>query len=454
MDDNKNLTGDKNFPIAVPPADTGWRDMRRRLDDEMPEGTAIINKNHHESRPLNKLSRLLILLVLFSLAGYMVIVVSNKKNENKLTTIAGGYSNKNEKDTITAVPITDNGNEITAYPEQRSEFVAGKIKYKTNRNTSIAIKSSNYSNIATKSRPLKTAKGKNDKTKQEKITNPVPADNTIDKSSVAESANMDKNKPTSLALITAPKTKVEKKPDSLASVTPPSPETREWKLKGGLSWSFQVPTASTGEYFTGANTKSQPYTIFLPGAWIQAEQERHLLTFELDPFASNLLPQHPFRTFSTYESISDTTVITVQTRTLQKLFGASAGLGYAYNVSGSWWLGGGLQFFWWREAVASSTGEIQKVPTNGSPSVITSFKVNYAIEDEWSYFSKFQACINTEGIYKVEKWQAGLRMGLGFTPLAKNEGPSHPLRFDLFYRLKLFNIKAGNEKKQAGFWSH
>jgi len=85
--------------------------------------------------------------------------------------------------------------------------------------------------------------------------------------------------------------------------------------------------------------------------------------------------------------------------------------------------------------------------------VISPFNVNYAIEDEWSYFSKFQACINAEGIYKMEKWQAGLRMGLGFTPLAKNEGPSHPLRFDLLYRIKLFNIKTGNEKKQAGFWS-
>ncbi len=474
MDDKKYLTGESNLPISVPPADTGWADMRKRLDDEMPAEPAIIHNNGRVS--VRKLSRLLILLLAFSLAGFMVMVVSN----NKLKTTPGNYSGKNEeeknsnefdnaksggtgnveakadqskKDSINAGSPAGDRNTTTPNKDQSGEIITGTSTFKSNGNISSTIKSSKNSNGVTKSRPLKAGKGKSDKNSGDKINTSEQPGIAIDNTSKPANNNAGKNNVSSPASIISNKPKDEKKSDSIAGLTPPSPEDEEWKLKGGLSWNLQVPTASTGEYFTGANTKSQPYTIILPGAWIQAQHEKHLLTFELDPFASNLLPQQPFRTFTTYESIPDTTVITVQTRTLQKLFGASVGLGYGYNISGNWWLGGGLQFFWWRDAVASSTGEIQKVPVNGSPPAITPFKLNYAIEDEWSYFSKFQACINAEGIYKVEKWQAGLRMGLGFTPLAKNEGPSHPLRFDLLYRLKLFNIKTANEKKQAGFWS-
>jgi hypothetical protein len=43
-------------------------------------------------------------------------------------------------------------------------------------------------------------------------------------------------------------------------------------------------------------------------------------------------------------------------------------------------------------------------------------------------------------------------MGIGITPLAKNEGPTQSLRLELLYRLKLFNIKTTEDKKRNAWF--
>jgi hypothetical protein len=237
--------------------------------------------------------------------------------------------------------------------------------------------------------------------------------------------------------------------DSLAANLETPGDDSRWKWMAGLSWTLQLPTTSGKGYFTGPDTKSQPYRLIIPGVYFQAQYEKHQMSAELNPFLSNMVPSKPFRANSETEVFPDTTVVKEQSRSLRKLFGASLGFGYANNVAGRWWLGGHVQFAWWRKAIATSAGDIKKYPSNGSPPVVLPFSETYRLENEWSNFSRNQLLLSGDAFYGAKKWQAGIRIGYGFTPLAKNEGPSHPLRLELMYRLRLFDF---NNEKQNEYW--
>lgn len=482
MDDKTKLTGETRFPIPVPSTDMGWEAMRKRLDDEMPEAAAIVTKKDAQPHTTNKLTRLLLLLLLFLVTGFVAVMMSKNKSGKGInpSTIPEKYSangkpkqdDKLNEENKPVGTIKNNGNaaepgkkitrhdlstvepanKVTTNPARFNKVLPGNKDHTPGLTAAKKVKTTNNRNAFVKNKTSKTGKGKLNTKNQNHDT--LLADNKhIAGNRTITSDSVVQKKISSSGTIAKFKTNGEKKLDSIATDTPVPTSNSGWKLDGGGYWNLQVPTAATSSYFLGSNARSQLYRVILPGAWVQAQNEKHLVTFEVNAFASNLIPAKAFRTFTTYENIPDTTIVTVQTRTLRKVFGLSAGLGYGQNISGNWWLGSHLQSFWWRKAVAASNGEIQKYPANGSPAVIIPVKENYTINDEWSYFSNLQFYLNAEGIYREAKWQAGLRMGMAITPLAKNDGPSRSLRLELLYRLKLFNLKMNDERKKAGLWS-
>jgi len=93
-----------------------------------------------------------------------------------------------------------------------------------------------------------------------------------------------------------------------------------------------------------------------------------LLSIELNPFISNLLAEKPFRTSTTVSYLPTTTVTTTEVKTLYKVFGLSTSIGYNYNLSKNWWIGGNMQFCWWAKGIAYSDGLVQKTPVSGGSS--------------------------------------------------------------------------------------
>ena len=66
----------------------------------------------------------------------------------------------------------------------------------------------------------------------------------------------------------------------------------KWQLQAGLSWSLQLPFSGTRGYFQGPNTSSQPYRILFPAIWLQTVKAKSMLSVEINPFISNLLPDN------------------------------------------------------------------------------------------------------------------------------------------------------------------
>jgi hypothetical protein len=210
-------------------------------------------------------------------------------------------------------------------------------------------------------------------------------------------------------------------------------------LMAGLQWTAQIPTGSVGHYFAGANTRSQPFLILLPGAWINLETEKSLFNIEFNPFFSSLVPSKPFLQSANTTTTSDTAVTVSQSSSVNKLFGISAALGYAYSIGGHWWAGGGVQANWWNRAIATTRTDEEKNPVSDpSEKINSSSRSMYSLSDSaWNLFSKFQLNPFAEIQYRKSIWQSGLRMGIPISPLSKNEGPSYSLRAEFFFRVML-----------------
>jgi hypothetical protein len=456
VQEQKKLISENELPIPVPSTDIGWKHMREQLDDEMPE-IAIIPLVHSSRRSSRKSKRGLILLIALLLIGFVTIeVIRNDTNKTTNTSPtkqskesyqnAGGTENKSPKETISSTNSVQN-NGASNNTNENATIHNTKIVQQLHQ-TERQTKKLNDQNagITSAGAKKKITRKAEDQDQKQDFADLEPAVAIVPGND--QYIAKDSTRTPLPGLNTAQKKQPPGKTDSAAVA---SPQTADgWKLNGGIAWTIQIP-GSGHAYFSGSNTKSQPHKILLPGLWLQAEQDKHLLNLEANPFASNLVPSRTFRSFTTIEAIPGTIVTTTQSRTLSKLFGVTASLGYAYNIHGHWWIGGNLRACIWTKAIASSKGEIRKDPVTGIPGAVTiPFRNNYRIHDEWSYFSKFQFYLHAETIYRKEKWQAGLRAGIAATTLSKDEGPAHPFQAELFYRFKLWN---NADKKKKGSWN-
>jgi hypothetical protein len=218
------------------------------------------------------------------------------------------------------------------------------------------------------------------------------------------------------------------------------------QVQGGLQWNVQVPAGSSGNYFTGAKGKSEPYRVLLPSAWLSFQKKKSMLSVEVSPFFTASLPKVPYTSFSATSRSRDTIITNTETKTLRKLFGISGSVGYSYNISGNWWAGGSVRGIWWKKGVAISQLEILKRSDSiRFDDIKTTSSRTFSYPDtSWSDFSKTQFILSADILYKRRYWQAGLQIGATLNSLAKGNGPRNPLYAALFFRLA---IPGGNRKK-------
>jgi hypothetical protein len=481
---HKDFLRGEELPANILPAGIGWKDMQQRLEDEMPETIVPPAATLPDRSFLKRLTRgVLLLLLLFiawtfasklekqnarNISGNTRIKSNPRYDENK----AGANEqnsglpkdNKIKKEDKKDQVINDFNTERENDKNKKTNSPAPEKKKSSHIPVSAA---GNRNNIAGYRKHNRTRPGNGNAVKQNRFKNGIvknkvspknrkgvyhndqPAHSHLPVSDtknniIGNETSQEKGitpYPVRTHFFNTPSIKNKQQESSSTDNTRIIVEPNHWQLQTGLQWNIQWPSAGARNYFIGANARSQPCRFLLPGAWLQLEKTKDILAVELNPFYSTLVPVRSFRTLTTSESLPGAIVTKTETRKLRKLFGMLAALDYDYNISADWWIGGSLQACWWNKAVASSTGTEQKQPLNGSPATTTSFSNNYRITDDWNYFSRFQFYINAEGFYRKKGWQAGMRLGLAATALAKQEGPANPFRLELLYRLKLYELK-------------
>lgn len=213
-----------------------------------------------------------------------------------------------------------------------------------------------------------------------------------------------------------------------------------YKVRYGLQWNMQLPLSGGSYYLTAANGSSQPWQVAVPAIWVSVQQDRSMLSFELNPLFSFLLPSKTYRSISNTSNTGDSIKITNESRQLNKLFGTALYLGYGYNVKNNWWLKGGLQMQWWRKGFATSKISQQNyaVSNPGEKSLTNSSAVVDIQNDDWSSFQKFQVNVNMEALYNFDKWQAACRIGLPVSPISDvPTGPKNSLRAEFIVRFAI-----------------
>ncbi len=214
----------------------------------------------------------------------------------------------------------------------------------------------------------------------------------------------------------------------------------------GLQWTAQIPTDNPHTYLDGPNGRTQLYRPLLPAVWMDLRWDRSLLEFTFDPFYSNLVPLRPYSQQQTLDTISSIAVNSLQSRALSKLFGFAAGAGYSGNLGGKWWVGGGIQTIWWTHAIVSTYTQKVEQPVGGNsarPVILITNSTGALSKPDWSYFSTFQLDAYAQLLYEPAIGLAGFRVGFPFSALSLNQGqgPSQPLRLEVFYRLPLLTRK-------------
>ncbi|HXB33981.1 MAG TPA: hypothetical protein VNV35_11195 [Puia sp.] len=235
-------------------------------------------------------------------------------------------------------------------------------------------------------------------------------------------------------------------PASRLENTTTQPEPQYLLLQLGLQWTAQIPTDNPHTYLDGPNGRTQLYRPLLPAVWMDLQWDRSLLEFTFDPFYSDLVPLRPYSQQQNLDTISSIAVNSLQSRSLSKLFGFAAGAGYSGNLGGKWWVGGGIQTIWWTHAIVSTYTQKVEQPVGGNsarPVILFTNSTGALSKPDWSYFSTFQFDAYAQLLYEPAIGLAGFRVGFPFSALSLNQGqgPSQPLRLEVFYRLPLLARK-------------
>lgn len=402
---HNQFTGNGELPINIPPPADAWNDMRKKLDDEMPEPGILLPANIITAGTgfINGITVLCTLLLAGSIAIWFGSsgIATTSKSEHGLQTIAGPGKKGNSNDPDNSVKAANPANE-------------------TNMNDAKAITRTVPANVLQKKEFAKVGVVAN---KLSVIQNAMAAPG-VDSFSIA-TQNRD-NATTEINKNELP-VKTDKAPALVAyknnlpekdSVTDSSGAKTTLLAEAGLQWKTQLPFSSAQNYFTGPDGSSQPYRILLPGIWLSVTEGRNTLTADINPFASTVYKPRPFRTGPP-----------TRIKQLSKTFGITAAVHYDYNLQDRWWLGAGVQAYWFNKGLAfiriDSAGTLNVAPLTSN---------------DLANLSTFQLRADAELLYKSIRWQAGIRAGVYFTPLEKSYNTlKNPLEFELFFRRRLWS---------------
>lgn len=474
----QNLPTNDDLPEGIPSVDEGWANMKNKLLQEMPGafGDTSFQQKGNERKARKRYLLLLLLLLIIPIAwlGYYFsfsrntggahesvagksqtgaeeekrsidqknqeqqnvkgsILPSQEKSTEEASTSPNAISNAaNNPKTISEPDLISSTKNVNAAKKVNVNRRSNRSKSPNNDNTSSAGKSARKKSPARKGQRNAVDTDKAEMSSVEYDTDKKRDDtpgNSIVEQKTTDTIRSMAEKPTVKA-------------DSISNTVTEEKEAGQaqgWVFSGGLQWTVQLPTYSSGDYFTGSSAQSQFYRVFIPGIWLRAKVDKSAIVAEVHPFYSNLVPAKVFETNVTSNNITDTVVITTENKLLRKTFGISAGLEYQYNIRSNWWIGGGIQGYFLNNAVARSDVQEERRALNGSGKTVTNYSSTYKIpREEWTRFNKTNAAISGHILYNAKKWEAGLRFALPVTSLSVQKGPKYPFRSEFLFRWPIY----------------
>lgn len=122
-----------------------------------------------------------------------------------------------------------------------------------------------------------------------------------------------------------------------------------WSWQYGLQWKSTIPLNGSKYYFTGTNTRSEPYNLLIPGIWLSTTvNSKHELMLLVKPaewyFYNNKVFRKDTSQVIDYSDSIPKTVYSRKTTRLIKTGGWYGSLQYNYHLNENWLIGAGIGY--------------------------------------------------------------------------------------------------------------
>lgn len=213
-----------------------------------------------------------------------------------------------------------------------------------------------------------------------------------------------------------------------------------WSWQYGLQWKATLPFNGGKNYFTGTNTRSEPYNLLIPGIWLSTTVNyRHELMLQVKPaewyfYDKNVYRRDTTRSIDNSDS-APKIIIRRKTTTLIKTGGWYGSLQYNYHINENWMVGAGVGYHLRAGALAN-----QQTFKNLSDSLFA--ESLYSMEkgaetDKYLTSSFFTGKV--EAAYRFNAWDVGATLLMPLTDaFADNSlNKSRPMNVQLFVRWRI-----------------
>jgi hypothetical protein len=220
-------------------------------------------------------------------------------------------------------------------------------------------------------------------------------------------------------------------------------EGNDWRWQFGLHWKGALPLYGTKNYFTGINTRSEPYNLIIPGAWVSTTANyRHEILLLVKPAEWYFYNKNAFRNDTSFtlqqridSIVSFDTIPTRRSNSLLKTNGWYASLQYNYHINNHLLIGAGIGY---HLQVRGLTNRQTYLISNGS---LQSDSL-YSMEND-TITSKYLASSFVTGklemAYRFRALDVGATVLLPLTDVftEKSLNKSRPLNLQLFVRWRI-----------------
>lgn len=213
-----------------------------------------------------------------------------------------------------------------------------------------------------------------------------------------------------------------------------------WSWQYGLQWKATLPFNGSKNYFTGTNTRSEPYNLLIPGIWLSTTVNyRHELMLLVKPAEWYRYDKNVYRRDTTRSIDNSDSVPKIVTRrkaaSIIKTGGWYGSLQYNYHINENWMVGAGVGYHLRAGALAN-----QQTFRNLSDSLFAEslYSMENGAETD-KYLTSSFITGKVEAAYHFSAWDVGatLLMPLTNTFADNSLNKSRPMNVQLFVRWRI-----------------
>jgi hypothetical protein len=213
-----------------------------------------------------------------------------------------------------------------------------------------------------------------------------------------------------------------------------------WSWQYGLQWKGTLPLYGAQQYFTGTNTRSEPYNLLIPGVWLSTTvNNRHEFMLLVKPadwyYYNKQIYRKDTGTVTDYSDTIPKIIPSRNTTTLIKTGGWYGSLQYNYHINENWLVGAGIGYHLRVRGLAWQQAYINLSDSLFKDSLISMQK---GTETD-NYLASSFITGKLEVAYQFGAFDAGASLLIPLTgPFAdKSLNKSRPINVQLFLRWRI-----------------